>query len=655
MSGKNTVFAAEAVENDANQNKVEPIFEFVKSNAEKIEFCDKKKIVIVMGDTGAGKTTLVSLITKQELRSEQPTALEEYIIKDPNNQLISGLSTTVSKTMIPNLMVHETTNTTYYDCPGFNDSRDVSHDISVSYFTRKLIKRASAVKFVFVIPYNSVKIANGNRHGFLNLAKHATTFIKNIDKYKDGIALVVTMVPPVNKNDQKIIDVIASFLSDARAHLNKKISEIQSEVKKKVVERKIKFITILLKENDDRQFERIAILRLPNQTGPVAGMGMIQTERRYIKNMIHERLRYVKKEDSDFGYTVSDEYKDEIHQLVEHMELCLINDVKCIGSEFKRFYLDKEKNIVDMQELKNMFLNAYQKVLHVEYDQLILFKNKLVNTAATLNIELSASNRKRFSDDIELINFLQCVSNLSLSSLFHISEGLTDLKAYLKESCHWYNFLLALHDHLSAYDVQKNAAAYFPRRDKIIKFGLNIDLEELSRDIGCEVYYMVKGITLNCYKLNTLKLVLNQALDNSLKIECSSDTLTVKGYNVKISDIGLWKDTVKFVEVFALNNLFIDADIIKIGQNAQVSFIAPKWYIIGDRQINLNGEDGEPHSESPLERAKDGVPGKPGGAAGNFLGIGKKSFCDQYLKIYMNGGKGGPGQDGAKGMGGSLF
>lgn len=154
-----------------------------------------------------------------------------------------------------------------------------------------------------------------------------------------------------------------------------------------------------------------------------------------------------------------------------------------------------------------------------------------------------------------------------------ISNGLTKIN-YLDESHKWYNFLIILHDKLSAYEVQKNLPEYLPLKDKLIRqcniqtYAIqnieNIDLKKLSQNIGCEVYYTIDNIRLDYFKLKMLRLVLNQTMVNTVETTRMANKLVVKGYNVKISDIeALSNEAIKYVEIFSLNNLFIYADIDK--------------------------------------------------------------------------------------------
>lgn len=127
-------------------------------------------------------------------------------------------------------------------------------------------------------------------------------------------------------------------------------------------------------------------------------------------------------------------------------------------------------------------------------------------------------------------------------------------------------------------------------------------------------------------------------------MKCATNKLTIVGYNVKISDFHLndCMASASIIEIFAWNKLFIDADINKAGQQAQIALIAPMWEIVGERQIILSGEN----TPKNFNARVDGKPGLPGGSSGHFIGIGDKFMNDQHLEVVCVGGKGGMGNDG---------
>ncbi|CAH1764903.1 15193_t:CDS:2 [Entrophospora sp. SA101] len=140
------------------------------------------------------------------------------------------------------------------------------------------------------------------------------------------------------------------------------------------------------------------------------------------------------------------------------------------------------------------------------------------------------------------------------------------------------------------------------------------------------------------------------------------------------------------VNVYSLNSLFIDEDIIAPGVN--LTLMSPNWYVVGKRKISLKGKPGtwhqlskavdgideingnkelidqndensepidendgnsEPIDERGGEDGLPGLPGLPGKNGGDFYAKGKKFFNLSSLTIDVSGGDGGQGQDGGNG------
>lgn len=143
---------------------------------------------------------------------------------------------------------------------------------------------------------------------------------------------------------------------------------------------------------------------------------------------------------------------------------------------------------------------------------------------------------------------------------------------------------------------------------------------------------------------------------------CSKNqsNLTAKGHVVKMSDVikAPCFSEAKHITIMALNTLIIDDDINKSGQKAQIIIIALTWNILGKRIINLDGKSGERYrnarngvgGEGFPGNGADGKPGRPGGPGGNLLAIGSVFINEKDLTIQLNGGNGGPGQNGGNGL-----
>lgn len=141
-------------------------------------------------------------------------------------------------------------------------------------------------------------------------------------------------------------------------------------------------------------------------------------------------------------------------------------------------------------------------------------------------------------------------------------------------------------------------------------------------------------------------------------ISCESDKLIVKGEFIFISDIiegaECWSSA-NSIEIYAVDRVFIDADIDKAKHAPNLTIISPIWEVIPPpaaytRRILLSGKDANKY-EIPHENrhGEPGSAGRTGGTGGNFVGIGSSFVDDERLEIVISGGNGGDGQDGGNG------
>lgn len=108
-------------------------------------------------------------------------------------------------------------------------------------------------------------------------------------------------------------------------------------------------------------------------------------------------------------------------------------------------------------------------------------------------------------------------------------------------------------------------------------------------------------------------------------------------------------DKIKSIKLYATNYVTVSESIKLNGINLTV--VTPNLSVENSISINLSGENGRNHD---IQKAfnSDGLPGKPGQSAGNFLAIYNRAYNLELLKISLYGGKGGNGQDGADGRNG---
>lgn len=653
-----------------NKDEMDSILNLLNTGEKNIKFdASYKNTVLVLGNTGAGKSTFTQLIAgdNNNLISKE-ISQGEYIIIDTNNK-ISNNSTITSKTIYPELVPYDRTNTAFYDCPGFSDTRSAAHDISATYFIKKVIDSIGNVKFVFIVSYSSVKFGN-DRLDFRLLVKHATNLIKNIDKFRNSIALVVSKVNNVYTRkgktlqlvpDKNIIEGIGNFLKGVKDELIQKDKISDKET--------IKFIEILLAQSGD-VYTKIGIIRSPEEPGRVSDIESLQDGKISLEKLVYENIQSISHDKNDFGYTISSDSKNYIHVLVGGINNLVTQEIQNLGEKIKKYYYDKENQISDIEKFYEILNLGYDKLLELptaaELIETEEFIKKIIKKVELLNINISGQNLKKIIKYTSYIKFLENFLDQSKSTLtpYKWSKGLKDLIDYLTDSHKWYGFLINLHLRLSDYTIQHDTSRFdithFENEESINQNDLKqiIDQIIITQDKNI-IIEQLKNIKITQLKFNALMNLLDITLNYKVIRKClPGNKLLLMGEYIKLSDIKkeLCPNPIKFIEIFALNKIFIDTNF---NGNIQLSIISPIWEIMGSRNITLDGEPGLAHINSkaqdgysPFIDGKDGKPGLPGGPAGNFLGIGKTFINGQFLRISANGGKGNSGQHGGNGMNG---
>jgi energy-coupling factor transporter ATP-binding protein EcfA2 len=179
-----------------------------------------KEITLLIGNTGAGKSTLINYLMgcKMHLKHDflEGAKLEMEGIVHARIGCTSTSQTLFPEFFTPNGQEF------YADCAGFGENRGVEEGICASVSVRAAINMSKNVKAILlVVDYSSFKTdrAAGIRRLIDNLYK----FLPDIDKVgpdldlKSSIALIVTKLPPqVEKSDLclKLQNIVAEILEE---------------------------------------------------------------------------------------------------------------------------------------------------------------------------------------------------------------------------------------------------------------------------------------------------------------------------------------------------------------------------------------------------------------------------------------------------------
>lgn len=152
-------------------------------------------------------------------------------------------------------------------------------------------------------------------------------------------------------------------------------------------------------------------------------------------------------------------------------------------------------------------------------------------------------------------------------------------KNYLEKKIVWFVKLRLLYDNKYGLNGSEIKKEFRKVNEEIAKVGEND--EKLLRD----AFFIVRNNTLNAEHNVTCSPFRNNKF---YKIQ-------VRGKLLRFSDIfgrNHCRGEIKFIELFALEKIIVDQDLMKVGEEIQLNIIAPIWEIVFDRVINLDGISG---------------------------------------------------------------
>lgn len=637
-------------------NEIEQTIDFLKRGAHELKINDEYRDVIMMvGNTGTGKSTLTQFVAGNlaDLISVGKTS---FVIRSRHEGVI-GNSTTESQTIFPGLMIDET-KTAFYDCPGYDDTRNMSVEVASTYFVKKVVDHAKSLKIVLVVNIDSVHPA-GSRRDFPSLVEHFRKFLHNVALYSDSISLVATKVNneyvKVNKalvlqSDEEVIETIVEFLETYR-------NRLQGEEKSDFNIYALELLRILLQKNQDGQtYKRIGIFRKPDEAGPLNEIDIMVEGRAKIREIILNRTTYGNKIDEYFGYTISETSRLKLIDLTHAVNEEIRENVEKISSEFEKNFRDEERKLGNLGALTERFERSYNLLtaLNGKSNKLnaSLLVTELINVANTLSISIS----HEFLDEIlNLAKYVGFVQEFSEDRLpLNPNDWMVGLKnctVYLNRTKNWFKFLYEFHSRYSQYEHRLKLSQY--NVSNIDDWGsdgkpqgIHINSDNFQKFVKKqENPALISDLEPTEFQLN----VLNNLLDITIKrvpimtCETDSNTLLVKGDYVRTSEINTKQcdEPLERIHIFALHTVFIDSSIDAFNRTLNVSIIAPKWYIFGDQTLNLSGANNSftyakasNSSSVPNVAAEPGAPGQAGRNAGNFVGLGKTFINGEKLQIF---------------------
>lgn len=145
---------ADVIAEDVMSQRVRDEF---ASNEKLFDASNGKHIVAFLGNTGAGKSTLINLLAGIELTSQNG----EYTLTDTNNKRamqIGGGGR--SETLYPNYI--DVNGLSFFDLPGFKDTDGSVRNLVNAAFIRQILTLAASVRLVFVAGEDQITADRGD-------------------------------------------------------------------------------------------------------------------------------------------------------------------------------------------------------------------------------------------------------------------------------------------------------------------------------------------------------------------------------------------------------------------------------------------------------------------------------------------------------------
>lgn len=199
--------------------------------------------ILVCGDTGSGKSTLINYLIGEDLIAIKPSNSKKLYIDTVSTIPKAKIGHQAnSETFIPQKIKDEQSGQTYWDCPGFDDSRGPEIDIANAFYIKKLFS-SNSLKAVIVVDEPSI---NGAKRGkvFKDLVSRLSELFVDKEDLVKCVSIVFTKVRDIE---------------DYKAELTALISEIKGSLTSKELD----ILTAIVERAPMVSFE------LPFTEGPI--------------------------------------------------------------------------------------------------------------------------------------------------------------------------------------------------------------------------------------------------------------------------------------------------------------------------------------------------------------------------------------------------
>ncbi|XP_059486769.1 uncharacterized protein LOC132203198 isoform X2 [Neocloeon triangulifer] len=630
---------------------------------------DESKVIVLLGKTGSGKSTLSKFI--REDKSLKVTKNIQDLLEFTDNDVTIGSKNCLeSKTTQPNINKDSDSGYLLIDCAGFEDTRSPEQDLIVAFINKNILDSAKNMIIVLVENYSNLLVGQ-DRSAFTNNLKHLSALIdENVDSFQKSIGLIAT------KTDlnapQKVIQV---FLEKTKEHLEKLQNEAQEKVAKEEFSRQIKILTFMLEGSHFEYFYKPEEEKSPWKQG--------LNNWNQLRRLLFGDLKSTSAFKNEFNVTVAPETKNHVVQTilpdVAKKSMDLLDDIVSLVINSFDLLVNTNENPANtglVSRLVNFVSDmAWQKnanVISSDTEVVETMKRKSESVVKVCNEILNViSEIKQFDDFKNVINyykldskswddlkfqvvklrFLHGIAKNDLGKFDKDAAGLFGrnkiMLTRVKNTSNFHTFLINLLQDDRSYCLKK-------LKENEVKVDFFNSFVALLRERGFNEITVssAAGLIPNEALLKGFKDVLQACASPAPSKKTEENSLIFSGKSVALSHIETQIRTssnrMHTIAIVAAKIFYVDCDVHL--QNTHLVIMAPQVVIVNERRtLTLAGENGIPHEQ---ERACDGAKalhGNPGYSSGSLRLLANGVKNASLLCVRSVGGDGSDGQHGCDG------
>ena len=183
---------------------------------------NNKEVVLVLGNTGTGKSTLLNCLLGCEMKLVKPSELnltgaKKVVIADHESTRagIMPIGHEDSKTFMPQIAPDpDNLDKAYCGCPGFLNTRGEEINIADSLNINRVLQQATGVKAVFLTSYHGFFTDRGsNARAMEEMCHQMFGGIDNLRRHQNAVLLGITKAPLYEDDEPVTRNMVRSLLT----------------------------------------------------------------------------------------------------------------------------------------------------------------------------------------------------------------------------------------------------------------------------------------------------------------------------------------------------------------------------------------------------------------------------------------------------------